>query len=74
MLHLQYITIARAQHQKRLENRYLTDLDREEDDLITTNSLIKKAEEDRVAAVADADKRKLMISAEATKMRADLRD
>ena len=61
MLHLQYITIARAQHQKRLENRYLTDLDREEDDRITTNNLMKKGEEDRVAAIADADRKKLMI-------------
>ena len=58
----------------KLVDRYLTDLDREQDDLITTNSLIKKAKEDRVAAVADADRRKMMISAEAAKMRADLRD
>ena len=56
----------------KLVERYLTDLDREEDDLIATNDLIKKAEEDRVDVIARANEQKLVIKAEAAKMRADL--
>jgi ubiquitin len=54
----------------KLVERYLTDLDREEDDLIATNNLIKKAEEDRVATIARVNEQKVVIKAEAAKMRA----
>merc|ERR1712192_12568 len=56
----------------KLVDRYLTDLDHEEDDLIATNNLIKKAQEDMIVAVADANERKLVITAEAAERRANL--
>jgi hypothetical protein len=55
-----------------LVNRYLDDLDREEDDLIATNKQIYELEEQQAASASDIKELKLSIATEAAKLRAAL--
>jgi len=55
-----------------LVNRYLEDLGIQEDDMRDTNKKIEEVEEARVAAAAQVKEQRVVISAEAGKLRAEL--